>query len=92
MALKSSTLLLISALLFSGCAHHAVNAPLRAVDVGSAYRFQNAAPQTNSDDLLLMLVFPAEVPAPQLSRIACCRNSRKPKWGQMVTSIVCWMM
>jgi len=57
MALKSSTLLLISALLFSGCAHHAVNAPLRAVDVGSAYRFQNAAPQTNSDDLLLMLAF-----------------------------------
>jgi len=57
MALKSSTLLLLSGLLFSGCAHYPVNAPLRTVDAGSAYRFQNVAHQISSDDLLLMLAF-----------------------------------
>ena len=58
MALKPSTLLLISALLFSGCAHYPVNAPLRTVNPGFGYCFQNVPPQSNSDDLLLMLAFP----------------------------------
>jgi NTE family protein len=43
--------------LLSGCAHYPVNAPLPAVDHRAGYRFQNVAPQTNSDDLALMLAF-----------------------------------
>ena len=54
---KTSILLLISVLLISGCAHYPVNAPLPAVDNRAGYRFQNVAPQTNSDDLALMLAF-----------------------------------
>jgi NTE family protein len=57
MALKSSILLLISAVLISGCAHYPVNAPLAAVDSKAGYRFQNVVPKTNSDDLALMLAF-----------------------------------
>ena len=57
MALKSPTLLLILVPLLSGCAHYPVNAPLPAVDHRAGYRFQNVAPQTNSDDLALMLAF-----------------------------------
>lgn len=57
MVLKSSTSLLISLLLVSGCAHYPVNAPLPAVDNRAGYRFQNVAPKTNSDDLALMLAF-----------------------------------
>ena len=57
MALKSSTLLLLSALLISGCAHYPVNAPLTPAEHRATYRFQNMAPQTNSDDLALMLAF-----------------------------------
>jgi NTE family protein len=57
MALKSSTLLLMSALFICGCAHYPVNAPLRPGAPGSGYCFQTVAPQTSSDDLLLMLAF-----------------------------------
>src|SRR5579864_7452135 len=53
---KRSILFLMLALLVSGCAHCPLNAPLSAVDARAGYRFQNA-PQTNSDDLLLMLAF-----------------------------------
>jgi NTE family protein len=56
--MKPSTLLLMSALLASGCAHHrALNAPLDSLDSGRGYRFQSIAPHTSSDDLLLMLAF-----------------------------------
>jgi len=47
----------LSLLLISGCAHRPVNAPLRTLNPDSGYRFQNAAPQAISDDLLLMLAF-----------------------------------
>lgn len=50
-------LLLTLTLLVSGCAHRPVNAPLPTADACAGYRFQNAAPQTNADDLLLMLAF-----------------------------------
>lgn len=45
------------ALLISGCAHHPINAPLASRGRQAGYRFENAAPKTNSDDLLLMLAF-----------------------------------
>jgi NTE family protein len=57
MKLKYSPLLLTLALLVSGCAHFPVNAPLPPAGSHAGYRFQNAAPQTNSDDLFLMLAF-----------------------------------
>ena len=57
MALKRPSVLLILVPLLSGCAHYPVNAPLPAADHGAGYRFQNVAPQTNSDDLALMLAF-----------------------------------
>jgi NTE family protein len=57
MALKRPTVILILVPFLSGCAHYPVNAPLSAVDHRAGYRFQNVAPQTNSDDLLLMLAF-----------------------------------
>jgi len=57
MKLKCSSLLLTLALLASGCAHFPVNSPLPSADSRAGYRFQNAAPQTNADDLLLMLAF-----------------------------------
>ena len=53
----SPPLLLTLALLASGCAHYPVNAPLPTAGSRAGYRFQNAAPQTNSDDLFLMLAF-----------------------------------
>ncbi len=57
MSLKRPTVLLLLPLL-SGCAHYPVNAPLPAAHPCAAgYRFQNVAPQTNSDDLALMLAF-----------------------------------
>lgn len=49
-------LLLVSALLISGCAHYPVNAPVRSANPKSGYRFQTVA-RTNPDDLLLMLAF-----------------------------------
>jgi NTE family protein len=55
MALNRS-ILLLSALLISGCAHYPVNAPVHSANPQSGYRFQTVA-QTNSDDLLLMLAF-----------------------------------
>ena len=55
--LKSTNLMLLCTLLFSGCAHYPVNVPVRTADAGSGYRFQSVAPQTNSEDLLLMLAF-----------------------------------
>jgi len=55
MTLKCS-ILLLSALLISGCAHYPVNAPVRGANPQSGYRFQTVA-KTNSDDLLLMLAF-----------------------------------
>lgn len=58
-AFSVPTAFLVSALLISGCAHYPVNAPLAAVDPHAGYRFQNAAPPTNADDLLLMLTFSA---------------------------------
>jgi len=57
MKLKLPTFFLLVAFLASGCAHCPVNAPLTAVNPGVGYRFQNVTPQTNSDDLLLMLAF-----------------------------------
>lgn len=57
MKLKRSTLFLTLALLISGCAHYPVNAPLPKNDARAGYRFQNTAPRTNSDDVLLMLAF-----------------------------------
>ena len=57
MILKTVPLLLAVLLLVSGCAHYPVNAPLSTAGSRAGYRFQNAAPQTNSDDLLLMLAF-----------------------------------
>ncbi len=57
MTLKRSTLFLVLALLISSCAHYPVNAPLPPADSRAGYRFQTAAPRTNSDDLLLMLAF-----------------------------------
>jgi NTE family protein len=55
--LKSLPVLLTLGLLVSGCAHVPVNSPLPTADSRAGYRFQNAAPQTNSDDLFLMLAF-----------------------------------
>ena len=55
MTLKAP-ILLLSALLISGCAHYPVNAPVRSANPQSGSRFQTVA-QTNSDDLLLMLAF-----------------------------------
>lgn len=57
MKLKHSILPLALAMLVSGCAHYIVNAPLNAGGSHVAYRYENVAPQTNSDDLLLMLAF-----------------------------------
>jgi NTE family protein len=55
MTMKRS-ILLLSALLISGCAHYSVNAPLRSANPESGYRFQTMA-RTNSEDLLLILAF-----------------------------------
>src|SRR5512142_1085859 len=57
MALKASTILLILLSLVTGCAHYPVNPPLQDVNPRSGYRFETVAPQTNSDDLALMLAF-----------------------------------
>jgi len=57
LAFKPFAVLIFSALLASGCAHYPVNATLAAVNPRTGYRFQTVAPQTNSDDLLLMLAF-----------------------------------
>lgn len=57
MALNCPTVLLLLVLFLSGCAHYPVNAPLPADHPYTGYRFQNVAPQTNSDDLALMLAF-----------------------------------
>ena len=56
MTLKRSILLLIAALLISGCAHYPMNAPVRSATSDSGYRFEKLG-RTNSDDLLLMLAF-----------------------------------
>jgi PBP1b-binding outer membrane lipoprotein LpoB len=40
---RCSILLLVSALLISGCAHYPVNAPLRSANPESGYRFQTVA-------------------------------------------------
>ena len=53
----SPPLLLTLVLLVVGCVHCPVNAPLPPAAARAGYRFQNVAPQTNSDDLLLMLAF-----------------------------------
>ena len=55
--MKCPMLLLVLALLISGCAHYPVNAPLRTNDPASGYRFQSLGTQGSSDDLLLMLAF-----------------------------------
>ena len=55
--MKCPMLLLVLALLISGCAHYPVNAPLRTNDAASGYRFQSLGPQASSDDMLLMLAF-----------------------------------
>src|ERR1041385_5536716 len=56
--MKPSTLVLMSALLASGCAHHqSLNAPLNSLDSDRGYRFQSVGPGASSDDLLLMLAF-----------------------------------
>jgi NTE family protein len=55
--MKRSLLLLVTALLISGCVHYPVNAPLRTTESGSGYRFESLGPQASSDDLLLMLAF-----------------------------------
>ena len=57
MALKHPILLLILALLVSGCAHYPVNKSLTATNPRAGYRFQNSVAQTNSDDLMLVLAF-----------------------------------
>lgn len=54
---KRSIQLLTLAVLISGCAHYPVNPPLPVVSGRTGYRFQNSAPPTNSDDLLLILAF-----------------------------------
>jgi len=52
MSLKRPAVLLILLPLLSGCAHYAVNAPFPAArPCAAGYRFQDVAPQTNSDDL-----------------------------------------
>ena len=56
MTLKPTILLLVSALLISGCAHYPMNAPVRSATPESGYRFEKIG-RTNSDDLLLMLAF-----------------------------------
>jgi NTE family protein len=57
MKLKPSIFLLALAMLIVGCAHYPVNARLSTVNPRAGYRFQNSVPQTNSDDLLLILAF-----------------------------------
>jgi NTE family protein len=57
MNLKHVILVSALAIVVSGCAHYPVNAPLSYANNRPSYRFQNVAPQTNSDDLLLMLAF-----------------------------------
>ena len=57
MTFNHTILLVTAALLVGGCAHYPVNAPLAAADARGGYRFEKAAPQTNSDDLLLILAF-----------------------------------
>jgi hypothetical protein len=47
------SLLVIPALLISGCAHYPANAPVLSANLESGYRFQEMA-RTNSDDLLLI--------------------------------------
>ena len=44
--MKCPMLLLVLALLISGCAHYPVNAPLAAVDARRGYRFQNPSSPT----------------------------------------------
>ena len=56
-ASKSLSFLLTLTILVSGCAHCRPNAPLHLSDTRSGYRFRNAASQTNSPDLLLILAF-----------------------------------
>src|SRR4051812_33188153 len=56
--MKAPTLLLMAALLASGCAHYqSLNVPLDSLDSNRGYRFQSVAPHASSDDLLLMLGF-----------------------------------
>lgn len=57
MAIRTAILLLSAALLLSGCAHSAANAPLASADPALQYRFQTLADKRPSDDLLLMLAF-----------------------------------
>jgi NTE family protein len=57
MNLKFAIFFPVLALLANGCAHYPVNAPLKAANPGTGYRFQNTAPQTNADDLMLVLAF-----------------------------------
>jgi NTE family protein len=57
MVLKPVRYFLAVLLLVSGCAHYPRNAPLISSDPSTDYRFQNVAPRTNSDQILLMLAF-----------------------------------
>ena len=57
MTLKFRIFPLLLALLASGCAHYPVNARLKAANPVAGYRFENSAPETNSDDTLLVLAF-----------------------------------
>lgn len=57
MTQRIPTIFLLLALLASGCAHYPVNARLKAVNPVAGYRFENAAPPTNSDDTMLVLAF-----------------------------------
>jgi len=57
MVLKPVPFFLAGLLLLSGCAHYPVNKSLTATNPRAGYRFQNSVPQTNSDDLMLVLAF-----------------------------------
>jgi len=54
---KPFALLVLSALLVSGCAHCSRNAPLNSSAPFVGYRFRQTPSHTNSSDLLLMLAF-----------------------------------
>ena len=92
MILKTVQFLLAVLLLASGCAHYPVNAPLSRAGSRAGYRFQNAAPQTNSDDVLLMLAFSGGGREPPRFLIVCSKHSRTRKWAFRTTSTRSWTM
>ena len=93
MTLKSPTVLLMLALLASGCAHYPVNARLKAVNPNTGYRFENAVIRTNSDDTFAgARLFRRRHPCGRFELRSASRTGKDGSRTRRAMSIACWTM